>query len=194
MKKYVIILSVLCGVCFVQSAHAQKWGVKSNILYDATTSMNIGVEFALSERWTFDMSGNYNPWTFAENKKWKHWFVQPEVRYWTCKRFGGHFLAAHLWGGEYNVGNISGIPDFLGTKFSNLKEYRYEGWFTGIGIAYGYAWMLGKHWNLEASVGVGYLYLQSDIYPCPNCGTKKETVKKHYFGPTQAAVSAVYVF
>lgn len=140
------------------------------------------------------MSGNYNPWTFAENKKWKHWFVQPEVRYWTCKRFGGHFLAAHLWGGEYNVGNISGIPDFLGTKFSNLKEYRYEGWFTGIGIAYGYAWMLGKHWNLEAEIGVGYAYTSYDKYMCPRCGSKVGSGNHNYFGPTKAAINIVYLF
>ena len=135
MKKYLVLLFVLVASGFTGAVQAQKWAVKSNLLYDATTSMNLGVEFGLAEKWTFDLSGNYNPWTFSDNKKWKHWFVQPEVRYWTCKRFGGHFLAAHIWGGEYNVGNVGGIPDFLGTKFSNLKDYRYEGWFAGAGIA-----------------------------------------------------------
>ena len=85
----------------------------------------------------------------------------------------------------YNVSDIK----LLGTE-----DERHQGWGTGVGLSYGYSWVLGKHWNLEASVGAGYLYLKSDIYPCTNCGTKKETVKKHYFGPTQAAVSAVYVF
>ena len=59
---------------------------------------------------------------------------------------------------------------------------------------YGYSWVLGKHWNIEATIGAGYLYLESDIYPCTHCGTKREKVKKHYVGPTQAALSAVYVF
>jgi len=53
---------------------------------------------------------------------------------------------------------------------------------------------LGKHWNIEATVGVGYLYLESDRYPCTNCGTKQEVKKKHYVGPTQAAVNLIYVF
>ena len=70
----------------------------------------------------------------------------------------------------------------------------HQGWGTGVGVSYGYDWAVGKHWNIEASIGVGYLYLESDKYPCANCGTKIETVKKHYFGPTQAAVSAVYLF
>lgn len=194
MKKYLVLLFVLVASGFTGAVQAQKWAVKSNLLYDATTSMNLGVEFGLAEKWTFDLSGNYNPWTFSDNKKWKHWFVQPEVRYWTCKRFGGHFLAAHLWGGEYNVGNVGGIPDFLGTKFSNLKDYRYEGWFAGAGIAYGYAWMLGKHWNLEAEIGVGYAYTRYDKYMCPRCGSKVGSGHHNYFGPTKAAISVLYVF
>lgn len=40
---------------------------------------------------------------------------------------------------------------FLGTDFSWLKkDYRYEGWFIGAGVAYGYAWALSKHWNLPS--------------------------------------------
>ena len=35
-----------------------------------------GVEFGLRHRWTLDISGNYNPWTFSGNRKMKHWLVQ----------------------------------------------------------------------------------------------------------------------
>jgi hypothetical protein len=54
--------------------------------------------------------------------------------------------------------------------------------------------MDNRHWNLEATVGVGYLYLKSDKYPCANCGRKQEGIKKHYFGPTQAAINLIYQF
>ena len=86
------------------------------------------------------------------------------------------------------------MPDFLGTKFSNLKDYRYEGWFAGAGIAYGYAWMLGKHWNLEAEIGVGYAYTRYDKYMCPRCGSKVGSDHHNYFGPTKAAINLVYLF
>ena len=77
------------------------------------------------------------------------------------------------------------FPPFWG-GFCNFSQ--------GVGLSYGYSWVLGKHWNIEATIGAGYLYLESDIYPCTHCGTKREKVKKHYVGPTQAALSAVYVF
>lgn len=194
MKKFFFILLGVLALGAVQNADAQNWAVKSNLLYDATTSINLGFETALAEKWTFDMSGNWNPFQFSNNKKWKHWFVQPEVRYWTCRKFGGHFFAGHLWGGQYNVGNVGFIPDFLGTPFSQLKDHRYEGWFAGAGIGYGYAWMLGKHWNLEAEIGVGYAYTNYDKYFCPKCGEKIGNGDHHYIGPTKAAINLVYLF
>ena len=33
----------------------------------------------------------------------------------------------------------------LGTDFGKLKDYRFQGWFVGAGVAYGYAWVLGRH-------------------------------------------------
>lgn len=83
----------------------------------------------------------------------------------------------------------------LGTDARKLKDTRYQGWFTGAGIAYGYAWVLGRHWNLEAEIGIGYSYTRYDRYPCARCGTRIETDRPHhYVGPTKAAVNLVYVF
>ena len=194
MKKYLLFLLALCATSFCSKLSAQEWAVKSNLFYDATTTMNLGVETALAEKWTFDLSRNWNPFQFSENKKWKHWMVQPEFRYWTCRKFGGHFLAGHLWGGQYNVGNVDFIPDFLGTNFSQLKDHRYEGWFVGAGVGYGYAWMLGKHWNLEAELCIGVAYTEYEKYFCPKCGEKIGRDDHIYYGPTKAAINLVYLF
>lgn len=176
-------------------ANAQKAAIKTNALYDATTSFNLGVEFGLSRKWTLDVSGNYNPWTFSDNRKWKHWFVQPEARYWFCQKMGGHFLGIHVHGGQYNIGNINVDFKLFGSDFSMLKENRFQGWFAGAGIGYGYAWMLGRHWNIEAELGLGYAFSKYDRYECPSCGSKLESGKKHhYVGPTKAALSLVYMF
>ena len=71
---------------------AQKYAVKTNLAYWATTTLNIGGEIALAPRMTLDMTANYNPFHFRGNKKIMHWAVQPEWRYWTCRRFMGHFM------------------------------------------------------------------------------------------------------
>lgn len=177
------------------ACHAQEIGIKTNLLYDATATINLGAEMKVDPRWSIDLSGNYNPFTFSNGKKWKHWLVQPEIRYWFCEATGGHFVAAHLLGGQYNFGHFDPGFNLPGSKLRRLKDFRYQGWFAGAGIAYGYSWMLGKHWNLEAELGIGYAYTRYDSFECAGCGRKIEEDKPHnYFGPTKAAVNIVYVF
>ena len=82
-----------------------------------------------------------------------------------------------------------------GSDLSELSDYRYQGWFVGAGVAYGYVWMLGRHWNVEAELGVGYAYTRYDKFRCVGCGKKLERDKSHhYVGPTKLAVNLVYVF
>lgn len=190
-----ILFVLLAFIGFISPAMAQKVAVKTNLLYDATSTINLGTEFGLSPKWTLDVSANYNPWTYSNNKKWKHWLVQPEARYWFCNKMMGHFIGFHTIAGSYNIGNVNAVFKFLGTDFSKLKDYRYEGWFVGAGVAYGYSWVLSKHWNLEAELGIGYTYSKSDKFECASCGEKMEDDKTHhYVGPTKATLNLVYVF
>ena len=65
----------------------------------------------------------------------------------------------------------------------------------GGGIAYGYAWILGRHLNLEAEIGVGYIYTTYDKFNCVGCGKRVLTGQPaHFVGPTKAAINFVYVF
>lgn len=121
--------------------------------------------------------------------------LQPEARYWFCDRFAGHFLGTHALGGKYNIGNLKNSISFLGTDFSKLTDRRYQGWFIGAGIAYGHSWILSKHWNFEAEIGVGYIYTRYDVFPCTECGTRLAKGRSHhYVGPTKAALNLVYLF
>ena len=196
MKKILFRMAmVFVGMMLATQLQAQKVAVKTNLLYDATATINAGIEFGLAPKWTLDLSGNFNGWTMSHDRKWKHWLVQPEARYWFCDRFAGHFLGFHALGGQYNIGHLKNDIKFLGTDFSKLSDSRYQGWFIGAGVAYGYAWVLNKHWNLEGEIGVGYVYTEYDRFNCKGCGKKVEEDKNHhYFGPTKAAINLIYVF
>ena len=196
MKKILFRMAmVFVGMMLATQLQAQKVAVKTNLLYDATATINAGIEFGLAPKWTLDLSGNFNGWTMSHDRKWKHWMAQPEARYWFCDRFAGHFLGFHALGGQYNIGHLKNDIKFLGTDFSKLSDSRYQGWFIGAGVAYGYAWVLNKHWNLEGEIGVGYVYTEFDRFNCKGCGKKVEEDKNHhYFGPTKAAINLIYVF
>lgn len=195
MKRTILLLVASLSGMFSSTAEAQDINVKTNVLADAFLNVNAGVEIGLAPRWTLDVAGYYNGWTLSHDRKWKHWMVQPEARYWFCDRFVGHFVGLHALGGQYNIGGLKNSFSFLGTDFSKLSDRRYQGWMAGAGLAYGYSWMLGKRWNLEAEIGVGYVYTRYDSYPCAKCGTKIEKNKAgHYIGPTKTAINLVYSF
>lgn len=195
-----LILCLMLCVLTSMGATAQKSVVKTNALYDLTATLNAGIEIGLSPRWTLDISANFNPWKFskrdsealAENqdgarRRWKHWLIQPEFRYWFCQRFSGDFIGFHAIGGQYNVGGIG--------PFTCTKERRYQGWGVGGGIAYGHSWIISRHWNIEAELGIGYIYSRNDKFRCLGCGKKiDEDRSRNYFGPTKAAINLVYVF
>lgn len=192
--KIKLLLIPLLALLLYLPAKGQSVALKSNLLYDAALSPNLGVEIGLAPRWTLDLSGNFNLWTVGNGHKWRHWLVQPEARYWFCQRFAGHFLGVHALGGQYNVGKLD-LPKFLNTDFRKLKDRRYEGWGVGAGVAYGYAWPLSRHWNIEAELGVGWIWTKFDSYPCAECGTRLSKDRTHnYFGPTKLAVNLEYVF
>ena len=177
------------------AAWAQHVGWKTNLIGAALLNANMGFEFGLSKKWTLDIKGQLNSWELSHHEHWKHWGVQPSMRYWFCDRFVGHFFGIHGHGGQFNVGNIDADFQFLGTHFSRLADSRFQGWFAGGGISYGYAWMLGRHWNFEAEIGFGYSYVRYDRFECEGCGKKVESDQEHhYIGPTKAALNLVYVF
>ena len=124
-------------------------GIKTNIPYWGTATPNLGVEFRLAKHWTLEAEVGLNPFTNKHDdgswgKSLKHFRLHPEVRYWFCESFYGHFLGLHV---PYLIYNVSDIK-LLGTE-----DERHQGWGTGVGISYGYQWLLHKHWNLEASLG-----------------------------------------
>lgn len=190
MKKIFLILLFFSAMCGMK---AQEVAVKSNLLYDALANVNAGLEFGLAPRWSLDISADYNGWKVNDHK-WKHWFLQPEARYWFCDRFAKSFLAFHAIGGQFNFGNLKNGINFLGTDLSQLTDYRYQGWAVGAGIGYGYDVILGKHWNLEFEIAIGYIFAKYDKYRCQECGRKIDDGNHNYFGPTKAAINLVYIF
>lgn len=174
------------------TANAQKVALKTNLLYDATTTPNLGAELAMGKKSTLQLFYGLNPWKFASDrtKQLRHWLLMPEYRYWTCQKFNGHFFGIHALGGQYNVGGI----DLPNPVFKDLDEKRYEGWYAGGGLTYGYQWLLSRHWNLEASVGVGYIRFHYKEFPCTECGALIQENNKNYFGPTKLALSLMYCF
>lgn len=190
--RYLAVTAVMFVFGFVASP-AQQVALKTNLLYDATATPNLGVEIGVNDKHTLQIFYGLHPWKFghADDQKFlKHWVVNPEWRHWFCHRFNGSFLGIHAFGGQYNASRIK-MP--FGW-WKELEDNRFEGWFIGGGVSYGYQWILARHWNLEAAIGVGAAYIRYDKYGCGECGRKLDDGNKFYIGPTKLAVSMMYLF
>lgn len=188
--KYLCLLFLLF---FSFPVCAQKVSVRTNLLYWATATPNASLEWKLASRYTLSATVGYNAFNFpnrmnadgiAINPKLHHWLVMPEVKYWLCRAFERHYLGLHALYGEYNAGGMQ--------LLSFLSDGRYDGRAVGMGVSYGYQWPLGRRWGVEASVGAGYIHFRYDKFECGACGRKAGAFRRHYFGPTKAALSIIY--
>lgn len=174
MKRFFIsILLILSGL---KSYTAETVALKTNLIYDAFLSPNIGFELGIADSWSVDISGNYNPFAFSHSRMWKHWMLQPEVRRWNKKTYEGLFLSGHLFGGQFNY---------------SFDQYRRQGFATGVGVGLGYVWRITRRFGMEVELAVGYARYRYDKYPCSSCGSSIATRSKNYVGPTKAAFNMV---
>ena len=203
-----IWLSFLFCIGLMTSLQAQMIAVKSNIVYDATGTFNLGMEYAVNKQISIDLSGNYNGWDLmSDGRSWQHWMVQPEVRYWMLESFNGHYFGVHGIYGNMKFARLDfGLMDLE-------RAFMYDGPMFGGGVSYGYQLYITPRLNIEFSVGVGYLNLKykKTVYKereNPNTGPADEykpgipyagpngflgEFKKGYFGPTKLGISIVYI-
>lgn len=174
-RKFIILLLAFVPCCAMLAQHVS---VKTNALYWAALSPNIGAEVSFAQRSSIALDGMMNLWAFKGNKKINFLAVQPEYRYWFCQPMSRHFTGIHLHYANYNGG---------------FKKHRYNGNLYGAGVSYGYQWYLAPRWNLEATIGLGYAYMDHDIYERPKCGKFLGTGYRHYWGITKLGISIVYI-
>ncbi|MDR1980068.1 MAG: DUF3575 domain-containing protein [Tannerellaceae bacterium] len=181
-----IRFTLLFCVCTIFTAYTQKLAVKSNLAYDATAAINVGVEFAVSGKLSIDLSGNYNGWDVVEKKSWQHLMIQPEVRYWTRETYNGHFFGVHGIYTNYSIARMD-LP-----IFAMKRTYNYDGKAIGGGISYGYHLYVTPRLNVEFTAGIGFLNLEYDKTPYTDTVVEGRYMKG-YFGPTKIGLSVVYI-
>lgn len=199
------IISLAAALLMAGSLQAQdRFAVKTNLLHDATGSVNLGVEVGITPKWTAQIAGSYNDWQIGDF--WtNHWLVSPEVRYWFCERFAGTFVSVHAHAGDATLGGFWNFSKFY-RRFPNLRTFLLKDALTmGLGVGIGHAFVLGRHWNLELELGLGYMYTKGDEYELTEKADGTHYLPDNaipvlkgsifdYIGPTKMAVSLVYLF
>lgn len=169
--------------------------LKTNLLYDAALIPNIGAEFYLGQGWT--IGGNWMYAWWKSDKRHRYWRIyggELDVRKYfgaraKIKPLTGHHvgLYAQMLTYDFEIGGrgyIGGKPG--GTLCDKMN------W--GIGLEYGYSLPIARRLNLDFSVGLGYIGGECWEYePINQYYVWKETKYRHWFGPTKAKISLVWL-
>ena len=184
MKKQGIILFMLLTAALwgaPRRAAAQIFAVRANALAACGATLNAGAEAALTDNWSLELSGYWNPVNTASLSMNFH-AVQLGGRYWFYESFVGHFLGQHLTYVGYGLGS---------------RTKRYKGHAYGLGVSYGYAWMLSKRWNIALEAGIG-LYHTRDTRRDPTVSDWEDEYIYHYrrwtLAPSKLELSFSYIF
>jgi len=164
------------------------WAVKTNLLYDAVTALNVEVEVPIKNHWSV-MVEDVFPWWERDNKYcFQLWEMGVEGRYWFrnnrwhSQKLQGHFVGAYTMSGKYD--------------FQWDREVNYQGEFWSVGATYGYVKRISRLFLMEFSASVGFLssayrhYYPSDGYEVL-LRDKYKFGRTGYFGPTKLKVSLV---
>ncbi|MBR1926854.1 MAG: DUF3575 domain-containing protein [Bacteroidales bacterium] len=187
MRKRLFTLLTALTLCV--SASAQKWSVQTNALdWLALGTANAEVGMSVSRHFSIMAGGRYNPWELKTG--------DPEVIVRNQQRTA--YIGVRYWTWYVNSGFWTGIKaqylDFSNTGIwrEALKEGR-EG--IGGGLSLGYTYMLGKHFNIEASAGAwAGKFKDYHFYSSPEKKHVREEGSKTCLYPDNPAISFVYVF
>ena len=166
--------------------------LKTNLLYDAVTAVNFGLELPLGKNLSANAHFMFPWWTagpYGNKYALQMLNAEGELRWWFApgeQVLQGHYFALQGNGGKFDIQ--------WGRDFGCYQCYNW-----GVGLSYGYAMKLGKHLNMEFALTLGYLAIDYQHYvPSPDWSILIRDDAKagtlHYFGPTSLKVSFVYPF
>lgn len=182
----------------VPEKHRTVAALKTNLLYDAVTAVNFGIEVPINRHFSVQYQ-QHTPWWAGKGNRFClqfltfggefRWWFKPETLPGTFQRkerdaLMGHFLGLNAWGGD---GDIQ-----IGRNFGC---YQFDFW--SVGLTYGYAMPIGRHLNIEFSVSAGYASIPYQHYiPTDDWSylikDNNNAGRLHYFGPTKAEISLVW--
>lgn len=161
--------------------------LKTNMLYNAVATPNIGLEVSVGKVWSVDANWMYTWWSNdARHRFWRVYGGDVELRRWFSPRrdsrslMCGHHIGVY---GQMLTYDIEwGGVGYLGDR-----------WSWAAGFSYGYSLPVGKHFNIDFTLGIGYLEGDYMKYqPEDGCYFWESTHRRKWFGPTKAEVALVW--
>ncbi len=163
--------------------------LKTNLLYDAALTPNIGVEIPIGKHLSAEANWMYARWNKASvHKYWRIYggdlslYTRLGRLHSYSDRFAGHFIGLY--------GQMA-VYDF---QFGERKGVLSDKWNYAVGIVYKYSLPVARRLYIECSLGVGYLWgTYKKHRPIDECDVWLSTHRLHWLVPTRAGISLIWL-
>lgn len=166
-----------------QESVAGKGSISTNVVgYANLLTLNAEGSVPVSRRWTVNAGLKYNPFAFGKEKfRNKQQAYYAGMRYWPWHSYSGWWMSGKIQYQEFNAGGLG-------------RAETSEGDRVGLGLGAGFAYMVGKHFNVEfgASLWGGMEWFTT--YSCPVCGDLEQSGRKFFILPCDVIIAISYIF
>ena len=186
VRDTLILRDTVCPADELPAPRPLYLAAKTNLLYDAALVPNVGLELSLGQGWSVGGNWMYAHWSNdARHRYWQIYGGELEVR----RYFGGRAVEKPLQGHHVGLYAQAVTYDFETGGKGYLSDFAY-----GVGLEYGYSLPVAKRLNIDFGIGIGYSGGKyKSYYPDAGCYVYIETKRRHWFGPTRAEVSLVWL-
>lgn len=158
-------------------SQAQRVAVRTNLVQWGVASPNLGLEFALGNRFTLECTAGASPIRLRDTWYFKHLHLQPELKYWFGTLMAGHYVGATAFFSTFDL--------CMGKRAAFGDAYAF-------GATYGYQWILSRRWNIELAAGVGAIRHRTVRY-VPGTGHGEPDQSGWSIAPVKLGISFVYI-
>lgn len=126
-----------------KTVNAQRIALTTNLFEDAIVTPNFGVDVVMSDKQSLAFDLSYAPYKLADAFHNKCMTYRLGYKFWPKQAFYGHYIGVDL------VANSSDI---------GLAKWNFKDEYLGIGVCYGYAFIISERLNLVPHLGLGVAY------------------------------------
>lgn len=164
------------------SLKAQRMALTSNLLEDAVLTPNVGLDIVVADKSSLTFDVSYAPWKLSQKFRNKHMAVRAGYRYWFSQALYAHYVG---------VDAVVSSSDVQAGRFGSRDEY------VGLGIGYGYSFIINERWNIVPGFGIGMAYGSryegTDMMLKPNEGVQATSTTGFIPILTRLSVTIQYV-
>lgn len=162
-------------------------GIGTNLLYDMAAVPHLSADLYLGKNWSLNLNYIWGWW--KTDKRHRYWRLESgdlEIRRWFGEAAGRKPLTGHhigIYGQRITYDFEWGKRGYLGDR-----------WIYGVGLSYGYSLPIATRWNLNFTLGLGYLGgTYKEYLPIGGRYIWQATKKQRWLGPTKMEVTLTWL-